>query len=269
MAPANAPRPQARRDTVELPSGTTLEYTLIQQTELTISTNGEEEGRSVKLAICLHPWSWLGGRMDDPVLELLTESLLARGYDVLRYNSRGVGKSTGWASFTGSREAEDLKELVEWARNTVSQLNSLVLAGYSYGSLIASLHPVLHDVPTAHILLSYPIGPRHWLTAFHGHLYTAALQSLIRDPRSNVLVIYGDEDNFTSAAAYDAWAATLQRLTDDDEHQNTSSTAGASRASNASDHGKLEIAKVRGASHFWREEEAVHRLLDVVQTWLP
>lgn len=223
---------------------------------------------------------------DIRVLELLTESLLERGYDVLRYNSRGVGKSTGWASFTGSREAEDLKELVEWARNTVPQLNSLVLAvsttlnahvqilmvppqGYSHGSLIASLHPVLDDVPTAHILLSYPIGPRHWLTAFHGHLYTAALQSLIRDPRSNVFIIYGDEDNFTSAAAYDAWATTLQRLAGDDEHHNSRSIAGTSRASNASDHGKLAIAKVRGASHFWREEEAVHRLLDVVQAWVP
>ena len=59
------------------------------------------------------------------MLQLLTEPLIERGYDVLRYNSRGVGKSTGWASFTGSREAEDLKELVQWAQSTM-HLTSLV-----------------------------------------------------------------------------------------------------------------------------------------------
>lgn len=49
------------------------------------------------------------------VLRSLTRALHARGYHVLRYNSRGVGKSTGWPSFTGSREARDLRELVSWA----------------------------------------------------------------------------------------------------------------------------------------------------------
>ncbi len=62
------------------------------------------------------------------VLQLLTEPLLERGYGVLRYNSRGVGKSTGWASFTGIREAEDLKELVQWTRSEMPHLSSLVLA---------------------------------------------------------------------------------------------------------------------------------------------
>ena len=62
------------------------------------------------------------------VLQILTDPLLERGYDVLRYNSRGVGNSTGWASFTGSREAEDLKELVQWARSKMPHLESLILA---------------------------------------------------------------------------------------------------------------------------------------------
>ncbi|KAI0749660.1 alpha/beta-hydrolase [Daedaleopsis nitida] len=250
-----------RHDTTQLPSGTILEYILIQG-QVTPSTSRDGDRRSSKLAICLHPWSWLGGRMNDPVLQLLTGPLLDRGYDVLCYNSRGVGKSTGWASFTGSREAEDLKEFVQWARTTMPQLTSLVLAGYSHGSLIASMHPVLEDVQTSHILLSYPIGPRHWLTAFHGHRYTTALRSLRSDPRSNLLVIYGDDDNFTSVAAYDVWVTTLQ---DDDRGACSESSTDTSSTSR----GKLEVVKVEGASHFWREEDAVNRLFDVVRGWLP
>ena len=208
----------------------------------------------------------------NSVLQILTEPLLERGYDVIRYNSRGVGKSTGWASFTGHREGEDLKELVQWARNTIPNITSLVIAvrnllatslslfsdcwqGYSHGSLIASLHPILDDVKTSHILLSYPMGPRHWLTAFRGHRYTTALQSLVNDPRSNVLIIYGDNDNFTTVESYDAWVASLR-----DVHP--VGKAAPSR-------GKLEVVKVRGASHFWREEEAVDRLIEVVRGWLP
>lgn len=47
------------RDTVQLPSGTKLEYILSHP-----PLDGTET--ESKLAVCLHPWSWLGGRMDDP-----------------------------------------------------------------------------------------------------------------------------------------------------------------------------------------------------------
>lgn len=34
---------------------------------------------------------------------------------MLRYNARGVGRSSGWKSFTGLQEGEDLRELVQYA----------------------------------------------------------------------------------------------------------------------------------------------------------
>ncbi len=130
-----------------------------------------------------------------------------------------------------------------------------VWQGYSHGSLIASLHPVLEDVKTSHILLYYPMGPRHWLTAFQGHRYTAALKSLVDDPRSNILVVYGDDDNFTTAESYDSWVGTLRKAPADRPDELTGGT--------------LEIVKVAGASHFWREEDAVETLVETVQEWLP
>ncbi|KAI0775105.1 alpha/beta-hydrolase [Trametes elegans] len=257
--PPRRARTDARKtlhDVVQLPSGTSLEYVLIEAAALPTSQQpAEAPGERTKLVICLHPWSWLGGRMDDPVLQIVTEPLLERGYDVLRYNSRGVGKSKGWSSLTGGQEAEDLQELVKWARSKYASLSQLVLLGYSHGSLIASTHPVLADVATAHILLSYPLGPRHWLTAFHTHRYEKALQDLVNDPRSNVLIIYGDNDNFTTVESYDAWARGLQDLR----------PAGGERAAR----GKLESVKIENASHFWGERDAIRRLVEVLHDWVP
>lgn len=44
---------------IELPTGVSLETILLKPP---VTTSSEE----TKLAICLHPWSWLGGRMEDP-----------------------------------------------------------------------------------------------------------------------------------------------------------------------------------------------------------
>jgi uncharacterized protein len=108
-----------------------------------------------KLAVCLHPWSWLGGQKEDPfvlfpslgvynyhmlthlrVLHLLEEVLLQKNYHILRYNSRGVGASSGWPSLTGYKEVEDLKALVKWALSEISDVKSLVIIV----SLLVSTH---------------------------------------------------------------------------------------------------------------------------------
>ncbi|KAJ7227061.1 Alpha/Beta hydrolase protein, partial [Mycena pura] len=199
-----------------------------------------------KLAVCLHPWSWLGGRMNDPVLLSLTEPLHQRGYHVLRYNSRGVGRSTGWASLTGLSEASDLAALIEWALATVTDVSSVVVLGYSHGSLIASLQPVL-PVQTSHVLVSYPMGVRGWLTLFRSR-YEETLKELVRNPAANVLIVYGDQDEFTSAATYRTWRSALEGV------------AGAVS-------GKVEWAEVKGATHFWRAADG-DELESIVQRWL-
>ncbi|KAF8905042.1 Alpha/Beta hydrolase protein [Gymnopilus junonius] len=219
---------------IVLPSGVILKADLFKPSNLASGPN--------KLAVCLHPWSWLGGRKDDPVLSYLAEPLLSQDYYVLRYNSRGVGGSSGWASLTGFREAEDLKATTAWALDKISNVNSLVILGYSHGSLVASMHPVLDSVKTSHILLSYPLGPRTFLTLFNSSSYTKALNELIQHPQSNVLVIYGDCDEFTSQSNYKAWAPGL-------ESEN------------------VEIHEVEGASHFWHGHSA-ETLGEIVNRWL-
>lgn len=118
--------------------------------------------------------------------------------------------------------------------------------GYSHGALIASLHPILPaPIKTSHLLLSYPRGPRSFLTLFHGGTYTDHLNKLISDPRSNVLIVYGDQDEFTAVETYEGWVAELR--TNDREF-------------------RAEL--VQGATHFWTSRSG-QRLREIVKSWVP
>ncbi|KAL1680205.1 Alpha/Beta hydrolase protein [Schizophyllum commune] len=203
-----------------------------------------------KIAVCLHPWSWLGGRMTDPVVGIAKDVLLEQGYHVLRYNSRGVGRSTGRASFTGLAEGEDLEAVVQWMLSRIPDAETVTIAGYSHGSLIASLHPVLESpIRTNHILISYPLGPRGWLTLFKSALYASKLEDLLRNPRARVLILHGDSDDFTSASTYRTWVDGLRNVAD-----------GEGKA-------QLTVSVSSGTSHFWQGrgqddlEDAMSRFL--------
>ncbi|PFH52917.1 hypothetical protein AMATHDRAFT_73753 [Amanita thiersii Skay4041] len=211
---------------VPLPTGVSL------QLELT-SPEPVSSQRQNSLAVLLHPWSWLGGQMHDPVLSLLARLLKQHGYYIIRFNSRGVGSSTGRSSFTGLSEGEDLTAVVQWSLGQISNVGSVVLIGYSHGGLIASLHPVLgQGINTSHVLLSYPLSPRGWLTMFHSNIYQRKLEELAREERSNILIIYGDSDEFTGATKYREWAAMVER----------------------EGGGRVSVVAVEGGSHFWAGE---------------
>ncbi|KZT42157.1 alpha/beta-hydrolase [Sistotremastrum suecicum HHB10207 ss-3] len=199
-----------------------------------------------RLAVLLHPWSWLGGRMHDHVIETLSSSFIQRGFHTIVFNSRGVGASTGRASFTGFPEVEDLKEIIKWGVSKIQNVQSVTILGYSHGSLIASLHPLLDPpISTSHILLSYPLSTRSLLTLFKSSTYSSGLRSLLQEPSSNVLIIYGDEDNFTSISQYKKWTGELLKIT----------------------RGRLKTYEVEDADHFWRGENG-ERMWERIESWL-
>ncbi|KAH8117786.1 Alpha/Beta hydrolase protein [Phellopilus nigrolimitatus] len=206
-----------------------------------------------KLAVLLHPWSWLGGTMNDPVLQHFRTPLRATGFHVLAYNSRGVGRSPGWPSLTGLQEADDLRALVRWALARIPDVQHVLLVGYSHGALIASqFAPLPAPTRTSHILLSYPLGPRPFLTLFRSRAYAAALTALAHDPRAHVLLLFGDADEFTRAESYRRWAEQLQ--------------AEAASAP-TSPHAEVAVHCVPGATHFWSRSKA-DEMLRLVLSWL-
>lgn len=46
---------------------------------------------------------------------------------------------------------------------------------------------------------------------FNGGTYQSQLEKLVAERESNVLVIYGNEDEFTSISKYRAWSEKLER----------------------------------------------------------
>lgn len=199
---------------------------------------------------------------------MLTRLLQDKNYYVIRYNSRGVGKSSGWPSLTGKAEGEDLEALVQDFLVEKPEIDSLTvivsttsckmsmhssltqaLQGYSHGSLIASLHPVLNPkVKTSHILLSYPISPRGLLTMFHTGMYNSALHDTLCNPDARLLLIYGDKDEFTSKSKYDEWIDILMR------------TDGLKA--------KFDAVPVTDANHFWQSDSARTALQQAVDSWI-
>lgn len=90
---------------------------------------------------------------------------------------------------------------------------------------------------------------RGLITLFRTGSYAASLSALLHDPTSNVLVVYGTQDEFTSEQSYNSWAGKLCTEVGDGT-------------------GRLEVHKVEDANHFWAGA-ARQELVKAVEGWLP
>jgi uncharacterized protein len=86
------------------------------------------------VVIC-HPHSLMGGSMYNNVVEVLQKAFAAENYSTLRFNFRGVGRSTGVYD-EGRGEREDIFAVCEYL--TKLGLTTLSLAGYSFGAWVGS-----------------------------------------------------------------------------------------------------------------------------------
>ncbi|MBY0377425.1 MAG: alpha/beta hydrolase [Gammaproteobacteria bacterium] len=87
------------------------------------------------LIIC-HPHPLYGGTMDNKVVTTIAKAGTELGMQVLRFNYRGVGRSTGtFADAIG--ECEDLQAVIAFLKQKHSDLR-LILCGFSFGAYIAA-----------------------------------------------------------------------------------------------------------------------------------
>ena len=77
--------------------------------EAVLTTTGDARGAIV---LC-HPHPQHGGTMRAPILEAITLEAARRGFDILRFNFRGIGRSTGSHGF-GNDEIADVDGAVTW-----------------------------------------------------------------------------------------------------------------------------------------------------------
>ena len=89
------------------------------------------------LAIVAHPHPLFGGTMDNKVAQTLAKTYSGLGYITVRFNFRGVGLSAGKHD-AGNGESDDTLTVIEWARQQFDQHGAVVLAGFSFGTLVQS-----------------------------------------------------------------------------------------------------------------------------------
>jgi len=89
------------------------------------------------LTIVCHPHPEYGGTMDNKVVTTVARAAREVGLDSLRFNYRGVGKSTGsYGNFDG--ECEDFDSIIRWVSSETDK-TKLILVGFSFGSAVVGV----------------------------------------------------------------------------------------------------------------------------------
>ncbi len=142
-------------------------------------------GASRASVVLCHPHPQYGGTMRSIVIGALFDALPAAGFTVLRFNFRGVERSTG-VHDDGEGELHDVQAAIDAAAEERAEGEPLVLVGWSFGAdmTLATLDARL----AAWIGIAPPLRFR---TDFGG---------VAVDPRPKLLVL-GQHDDFRDPAS--------------------------------------------------------------------
>ncbi len=88
------------------------------------------------IALILHPHPQFGGTMNNQVVYSLYYTFAQRGFSVLRFNFRGVGRSQGvWDG--GPGELSDAASALDWLQLVKPDAKTCWIAGVSFGTWIS------------------------------------------------------------------------------------------------------------------------------------
>ena len=91
--------------------------------------------RNAPIAIILHPHPQFGGTMNNQIVYNLYYAFAERGFSVLRFNFRGVGRSQGGFDH-GVGELSDAAAALDWVQTINPEARACWIAGVSFGSWI-------------------------------------------------------------------------------------------------------------------------------------
>ncbi|HWA63036.1 MAG TPA: alpha/beta hydrolase [Caulobacteraceae bacterium] len=95
----------------------------------------QRKEETAPIALILHPHPRAGGHMDNPVAVQLFHLFMTRGFNVLRFNFRGVGRSQGEFD-QGVGELADAATALDWLQASHPAASQCWVAGYSFGAWI-------------------------------------------------------------------------------------------------------------------------------------
>ena len=93
------------------------------------------EAPNAPTALILHPEPDRGGTMNNRVTYALYQHFKSRGFAVMRFNFRGVGRSQGVYD-NGEGELSDAATAMDWLQSQNPASTQCCIAGFSFGSWI-------------------------------------------------------------------------------------------------------------------------------------
>lgn len=92
--------------------------------------------KQAPIALILHPHPQFGGTMNNPIVHGLHYKFMDRGFSVLRFNFRSVGRSQGMFE-NGAGELADAAAALDWLQSHNKEPRTCWIAGVSFGAWIS------------------------------------------------------------------------------------------------------------------------------------
>jgi len=93
------------------------------------------DGANAPIALVLHPHPQYGGTMNNKVVYNIYQVFARRGFSVLRFNFRGVGRSQGVYD-NGQGELSDAASALDWLQSYNPNAETCWVGGFSFGAWI-------------------------------------------------------------------------------------------------------------------------------------
>ncbi len=197
---------------------------------------GRLEGRyhpaqepNAPIALILHPHPQYGGTMNNKVVYNLFHIFVRRGFAVLRFNFRGVGRSQGVFD-DGIGELSDAASALDWLQTMNPNASSCWITGFSFGSWIGMQLLMRRPEIKGFITVAPPADNYDF--------------SFLAPCPSSGLIVQGEADEIVEPAASETLAIELQ----------------AKRAIT------IDYELIKGADHFFRGQ--LDEMTAVVENYL-
>ncbi len=149
------------------------------------------EGSIYGTAVIAHPHPLYGGTLQNKVVQTLARAFVQCGWQAVRFNSRGVGASSGVYD-EGRGEARDMLSVIQ----QLAPDGPLALAGFSFGAFVTS-----HVVQTL-----APARSPEKLVLVGTAASRFGVAPIATDLHENTLVLHGEQDDTVPLSSVMDWA---------------------------------------------------------------
>ena len=179
---------------------TTERLTFASRDGLELEGEADAPADATATVVVCHPHPKMGGTMNAPLLLALRDAFVGRGWNVLRFNFRGIGASEGESS-TGELEVADAGGALDLARSRFGP-GPIAVVGWSFGGAVGIRLASTETGLAACVGIAPAIRPKPNVTAG----LPPASEIRLACP---TLLLVGANDDLVSPADVEAWAGEV------------------------------------------------------------